>query len=205
LAVSAQDQAKAAATLLLAALGGAALGFLRHNFPPSRIIMGDSGAYFFGFVLAASSILGSLQITTIFGLVPTVLFLLLFFLLPLIDTFQVILRRLFQRRNPLSSPGRDHVHHQLLARGLSQTRTTLVLWAVTLATNVIALVVQGMSTAVIVTTPIGVILSLTAIILLRRHDRHRITNRRASVETADDIPDTPSGCSGPSGSSGSSE
>jgi len=47
-------------------VGGAALGFLRHNFPPSRIIMGDSGAYFFGFVLAASALLGNLKITTVF-------------------------------------------------------------------------------------------------------------------------------------------
>ncbi len=120
LAVSAQDQ-NGRCHILLAALGGAALGFLRHNFPPSRIIMGDSGAYFFGFVLAASSILGNLKITTLFSLVPTVLVLLLFFLVPVFDTVQVVLCRLFQRKNPLYSPGRDHVHHRLLAHGLSQT------------------------------------------------------------------------------------
>ena len=101
LAVSAQDQSKAAATLVLAAVAGAALGFLRHNFPPSRIIMGDSGAYFFGFVLAASSILGGLKVTTVFSLFPTVLFL----FLPLLDTVVVVLRRLLQRKNPISSPG----------------------------------------------------------------------------------------------------
>ncbi len=167
LAVSAQDQAKAAATLLLAALGGAALGFLRHNFPPSRIIMGDSGAYFFGFVLAASSILGNLKITTLFGLVPTVLLLLLFFLVPVLDTVQVVLHRLFQRKNPLSSPGRDHVHHRLLARGHSQTRTTLILWGVTLLTNLVALVVQGMSATVVITTGIGIVVLLAVIALLR--------------------------------------
>ena len=58
LAVSAQFPTRAAATLLLAALAGSALGFLRHNFHPSRIIMGDAGAYFFGYVLAATAILG---------------------------------------------------------------------------------------------------------------------------------------------------
>lgn len=186
LAVSAQDQAKAAATLLLAALGGAALGFLRHNFPPSRIIMGDSGAYFFGFVLAASSILGNLKITTLFGLVPTVLFLLLPFLLPLFDTFQVVLHRLFQRKNPLSSPGKDHLHHHLLARGLSQTRTTLILWGVTLVTNVIALIVQGMSPAVVISTAIGIILLLAIIVLLRL----RAFRRGAAREGADGAPHT---------------
>ncbi|OFW57329.1 MAG: undecaprenyl-phosphate alpha-N-acetylglucosaminyl 1-phosphate transferase [Actinobacteria bacterium RBG_16_64_13] len=180
LAVSAQDQAKAAATLLLAALAGAALGFLRHNFPPSRIIMGDSGAYFFGFVLAASSILGNLKITTIFGLVPTVLFLLLPFLLPLFDTFQVVLRRLVQRKNPLSSPGKDHLHHSLLARGLSQTRTTLILWGVTLITNLVAMIVQGMSVLVIATTAVGVIVLLAIMILVRRRAFRRAAARAAA-------------------------
>lgn len=189
LAVSAQDQAKAAATLLLAALGGAALGFLRHNFPPSRIIMGDSGAYFFGFVLAASSILGNLKITTLFGLVPTVLLLLLFFLVPVLDTVQVVLHRLFQRKNPLSSPGRDHVHHRLLARGLSQTRTTLILWGVTLLTNLVALVVQGMSATVVITTGIGIVVLLAVIALLRLRALRR--GRRADVETPEADVGTP--------------
>ena len=67
LAVSAQFSTRAAATLLLAALGGSALGFLRHNFHPSRIIMGDAGAYFFGYVLAATAMLGNLKVNTIFA------------------------------------------------------------------------------------------------------------------------------------------
>ena len=189
LAASAQDPAKAAATLLLAALGGAALGFLRHNFPPSRIIMGDGGAYFLGFVLASSSILGSLKITTLFGLVPTVLLLLLFFLLPLLDTTQVVIRRLFQRKNPLSSPGTDHVHHQLLARGLSQTRTTLILWGVTLATNLLALILQRMGAAVVVTTAVGTIILLTFVVLLRRRALRIATVREAAGKTGGETTD----------------
>ncbi len=164
LAVAAQgigDRSKAAAaTLLLASVAGASLGFLRHNFPPSRIIMGDSGAYFLGFVLSASSILGSLKITTAFSLVPTVVVMLLPFLLPLGDTFQVVFRRLLQRKNPLSSPGKDHLHHHLLARGLSQRRTTLVLWGVTLVTNIVTMIVQPVSAAVIVTASIGIVVLL---------------------------------------------
>ncbi len=102
MAVSAQDHSKAAATIVLAAVAGAALGFLRHNLPPSRIIMGDSGAYFFGFVLAASSILGNLKITTAFSLFPTVLFL----FLPLLDTVQVIVRRLVEAQEPHLQSGK---------------------------------------------------------------------------------------------------
>ncbi len=181
LAVSAQDQAKAAATLLLAALAGAALGFLRHNFPPSRIIMGDSGAYFFGYVLAASSILGDLKVTTVFALFPTVLFL----LLPLLDTFQVVLRRLVRRENPLSSPGTDHLHHGLLARGLSQTRTTLILWGVTLGTNLVAMKVQDMSWLVIVSTAVGIIALLALMVWRRRRAFRRAARRQALAEPAD--------------------
>lgn len=192
LAVSAQDQAKAAATLLLAAVAGAALGFLRHNFPPSRIIMGDSGAYFFGFVLSASSILGNLKVTTLFSLFPTVFYLLLFFALPLIDTAQVILRRLLKRKNPLSSPGKDHLHHGLLARGFSQTRTTLVLWAVTLVANLVAMAVQGMSVAVTLTTTLGIVVFLTVIVWMRRRALRRALSLQApGSSTSSDRTQTP--------------
>ncbi len=160
LGVSAQFSNRAAASVLLAALGGAALGFLRHNFPPSKIIMGDSGAYFFGFVLAASALLGSLKFTTVFALGPAVFFLLLIFLLPLLDTVQVVFRRLLRRQNPLSTPGRDHLHHVLLARGLSPRRTTLILWTITLLTNVLAMWLQDMRWPVIVTTAVGTVLML---------------------------------------------
>jgi len=181
LAVSAQDQAKAAATLLLAALAGAALGFLRHNFPPSHIIMGDSGAYFFGYVLAASSILGEVKITTIFALFPTVLFL----LLPLLDTLQVVLRRLVRHENPLSSPGTDHLHHGLLARGLSQTRTTLILWGVTLGTNIVAMAVQGMSVLVIISTAVSIMALLALIVWRRRRALRRAAFSQVPEERAD--------------------
>lgn len=141
LAVSAQFETRAAATLVLAALGGGALGFLRHNFYPSRIIMGDAGAYFFGYVLAATAILGNLKVTTVFALVPPVLFL----LLPVLDTTQVFVLRLMAGKNPLSTPGKDHLHHRLLARGFSQRRTALALWTITLVSNWLGMKLQGMT------------------------------------------------------------
>jgi UDP-GlcNAc:undecaprenyl-phosphate GlcNAc-1-phosphate transferase len=156
LAVSAQFDNRAAATLVLAALGGAALGFLRHNFHPSHIIMGDAGAYFFGYVLAATSILGKLQQNTVYALIPTVLFL----LLPVIDTTQVFVRRLMAGKNPLSTPGKDHLHHRLLAWGLSQRHAAFTLWTITLLCNLLAMRVQGMSFPVMMATAIGIILML---------------------------------------------
>ncbi|NES21948.1 MAG: undecaprenyl/decaprenyl-phosphate alpha-N-acetylglucosaminyl 1-phosphate transferase [Symploca sp. SIO3E6] len=157
LAVSAQFPSRAAATLLLAALGGAALGFLRHNFHPSRIIMGDAGAYFFGYLLAATSILGHLKVTTIFALVPPVLFL----LLPVLDTTQVFVRRLMVGKNPLTTPGKDHLHHRLLDWGLSQRHAALILWTIALLSNWLAMKLQGMTGMVIHTTSVGIILLLS--------------------------------------------
>ncbi|WP_017652867.1 MraY family glycosyltransferase [Fortiea contorta] len=156
LAVSAQIPNRAAATLVLAALGGAALGFLRHNFYPSRIIMGDAGAYFFGYVLAATSILGKLQVTTVFSLVPTVLFL----LLPVLDTTQVVVRRLMAGKNPMSTPGKDHLHHRLLAWGFSQRHAAFTLWTITLIFNLLAMRIQGMTLIVMLATTLSIIMFL---------------------------------------------
>lgn len=163
LAVSAQFETRAAATLVLAALGGGALGFLRHNFYPSRIIMGDAGAYFFGYVLAATAILGNLKVTTVFALVPPVLFL----LLPVLDTTQVFVLRLMAGKNPLSTPGKDHLHHRLLARGFSQRRTALALWTVTLVSNWLAMKLQGMTTLASLVT-IGSIIVLLSFTVWQR-------------------------------------
>lgn len=163
LAVSAQFETRAAATLLLAALGGGALGFLRHNFHPSHIIMGDAGAYFFGYVLAATSILGNLKVNTVFALVPPVLFL----LLPVLDTSQVFLLRLMAGKNPLSTPGKDHLHHRLLARGLSQRNTALTLWTITLGSNWLAMKLQGMTLVATLVT-IGTIIVLLGFTVWQR-------------------------------------
>lgn len=163
LAVSAQFETRAAATLVLAALGGGALGFLRHNFYPSRIIMGDAGAYFFGYVLAATAILGNLKVTTVFALVPPVLFL----LLPVLDTTQVFVLRLMAGKNPLSTPGKDHLHHRLLARGFSQRRTALALWTITLVSNWLGMKLQGMTTLASLVT-IGSIIVLLSFTVWQR-------------------------------------
>jgi UDP-GlcNAc:undecaprenyl-phosphate/decaprenyl-phosphate GlcNAc-1-phosphate transferase len=156
LAVSAQPgENRAAATLVLAALGGGALGFLRHNFHPSRIIMGDAGAYFFGYVLAATAILGKLQTSTIFGLVPSVLFL----LLPVLDTTQVIVRRLMAGKNPMNTPGKDHLHHRLLAWGLSQRNAAFTMWSIALVSNLLAMYYQHL-------TLLQMFVTATAIVVL---------------------------------------
>lgn len=163
LAVSAQFPNRAAATLVLAALGGGALGFLRHNFHPSRIIMGDAGAYFFGYVLAATSILGRLNVTTVFSLIPTIMFL----LLPVLDTTQVFVRRIMAGKNPMSTPGKDHLHHRLLAIGFSQRRAAVTLWSVSLVSNLVAMRFQHVTMTVILATGLSIIIFLGFTVLGR--------------------------------------
>ncbi|WP_457629016.1 MraY family glycosyltransferase [Oceanithermus sp.] len=169
LAASAQFETRAAATLLLAAVAGAVLGFLRHNLHPSHIILGDAGAYFLGYVLAATAILGNLKISTVWALVPTALFL----AIPILDTTQVFFRRLAARKNPLAHPGKDHLHHWLLARGLDQHRVAVVLWGLTLASGTLAMRVQGMSWAVTLTAAAGAALLLAFASWRRRRAARR--------------------------------
>ncbi len=162
-AASAQFEARAAATLISAGVAGAALGFLRHNYHPSRIILGDAGAYFLGYVLAATSILGSVKVTTITSLIPTIMLL----LVPVVDTSQVIIKRLLSGNNPLSTPGKDHLHHRLLAQGFSQRHSAVILWGVTLAGNIVAMRMQGARPMAIVVTAIGITVLLIVTIRQR--------------------------------------
>jgi UDP-GlcNAc:undecaprenyl-phosphate/decaprenyl-phosphate GlcNAc-1-phosphate transferase len=157
LAVSSQFPNRAAAALVSAGLAGAALGFLRYNYNPSRIIMGDAGAYFLGYVLAATSILGGVKVTTVASIVPTIMVL----LVPIVDTTQVIIKRLLAGHNPLSTPGKDHLHHRLLAQGFSQRRSAMILWGATLAADMVAMKMQHTNNMAIVVTAIGISLLLT--------------------------------------------
>ena len=124
-----------AAGLLAAALAGSCLGFLRHNFNPARIFMGDGGSYFLGFALAAISIVGPAKgLTSVSLLLP-----LLILSLPLADMSAVIMGRLSEGHSPFY-PDRRHLHHRLLRSGLSHRRTVLLIYAFTQWLGSLALV-----------------------------------------------------------------
>jgi UDP-GlcNAc:undecaprenyl-phosphate GlcNAc-1-phosphate transferase len=110
---------------VLAAASGAILGFVRFNLHPASIIMGDTGSMLLGFLLAAGGIgLTQAQPTGAPFWIPLVVL-----GLPLADTLRVIVRRLAAGK-AIFSADRRHVHHRLLARGLSQRSAVLVLWVV---------------------------------------------------------------------------
>ena len=105
-------------------VAGACIGFLRHNFYPARIFMGDSGALVLGFVLAAVSIQGLLKTAS-----TIVLFLPLMVLaVPILDTSFVVARRL-KNREKLYLPDQAHLHHRFLRRGFTQRRAAATMWA----------------------------------------------------------------------------
>jgi UDP-GlcNAc:undecaprenyl-phosphate GlcNAc-1-phosphate transferase len=110
---------------VLAAAAGGVLGFLRFNLPPSSIIMGDAGSMLLGFVLGAVAI--SLTQAGARGMPPWVPLLVL--ALPLADTGRVTVLRLVSG-HPIFLPDRRHVHHRLLAMGISGRTVVLVLWIV---------------------------------------------------------------------------
>jgi UDP-GlcNAc:undecaprenyl-phosphate GlcNAc-1-phosphate transferase len=127
-----------AAGLLAAALAGACLGFLRHNFNPARIFMGDGGSYFLGFALASISIVGPAKgLTTVSLLLP-----LLILSLPLADMSAVIMGRLSAGRSPFY-PDRRHLHHRLLRAGFSHRRTVIIIYAFTQWLGALALVLAN--------------------------------------------------------------
>lgn len=112
------------AALMTVAVGGAAAGFLPHNFNPARIIMGDAGAMFLGFTLGAISVEGALKSATALAFVVPVLAL----GLPIFDTLFSIARRIAGGR-PFYARDHDHLHHRLLALGLNQRQAVLTLYA----------------------------------------------------------------------------
>src|SRR4051812_22144255 len=123
------------AAILTAIVFGACLGFLRHNFYPARIFMGDSGALLLGFTLAAVSVQGLSKTAALTALVLPLLVL----AVPLLDTSFVVAKRIKQGR-PVYAADRTHLHHRFENIGFSQRRAVVYLyaWCATLAVAALA-------------------------------------------------------------------
>jgi len=112
-------------TVMSTILAGALIGFLRYNFNPASIFLGDSGALFIGFALATLSVQGAQKASTAIAVAIPVLA----FGLPILDTGLALARRFISGR-PIFEADREHIHHMMLAQGWSQRRVALVLYAV---------------------------------------------------------------------------
>jgi UDP-GlcNAc:undecaprenyl-phosphate GlcNAc-1-phosphate transferase len=130
LLVLARESNQELASVLAAALVGICIGFLRYNFNPASIFMGDSGALFLGFSLACIALLGVMKSVAAITLVVP----LLIIGVPVFDTFSAIVRRRRHGR-PVHEADRGHIHHRLLGRGFTQRQTVLIIyiWSIALA------------------------------------------------------------------------
>lgn len=136
------QQGQVLTMVLTAALAGAAIGFLRYNFNPARIFMGDAGALFLGFALGAVSIHGVLKSAATVGVAVPVLAL----GLPIFDTAFAIIRRLVSGKS-IGAADRDHLHHRLIGLGLSVRSAVLVMWAISAWLGLSALAVLEVTSA----------------------------------------------------------
>ena len=121
---------------------GACLGFLFYNLNPANVFMGDSGALFLGFMLAAIGIKLRFpdNVTFVTWMVPV-----LVMGLPVFDTTLVVISRLKRRLNPATTPGRDHVSHRLVAAGMTQREAVLTLYVVSFVLGLTAIFVTQAS------------------------------------------------------------
>lgn len=102
---------------------GSTLGFLFHNFYPAKIFMGDTGALFLGYSISILSLLGLYKSVTLFSFIVPIIIL----GVPVFDTTYAIIRRIVNKK-PISAPDKSHLHHRLLALGLSHRKTVLCIY-----------------------------------------------------------------------------
>jgi UDP-GlcNAc:undecaprenyl-phosphate/decaprenyl-phosphate GlcNAc-1-phosphate transferase len=121
-----------AMAVLAAMLAGANMGFLVFNFHPARIFMGDGGALFSGYTLAALAVTGVLKTPVVVMLLP-----ILVLSVPIIDITYSTIRRLLAGHSPFVADA-NHIHHKLLKAGFSQTRTAVFLYGIAFLSGLLA-------------------------------------------------------------------
>ena len=168
-------QGRVLVAVIALVLTGALAGFLRYNFNPASIFLGDSGSLFVGFALAALSIQGMQKASTAVAVAIPILA----FGLPVVDTSVTIVRR-FMSGKPIFKGDREHIHHMLLARGWSQRRVVFVLYLASAAFGLAAMlfVNSGSGLAAVILFVLGVAIAL-ALGNLRYHE---VAELRASVK-----------------------
>jgi UDP-GlcNAc:undecaprenyl-phosphate GlcNAc-1-phosphate transferase len=124
--------------LMAAALAGALLGFLRYNFSPATVFLGDGGSLSVGLVLAALSLRGSTKSSMAVALVTPLLAL----GFPLLDTALALLRRLLVGRSILQADA-DHIHHRMLRMGMTPRRVVVMLYGMTALFGAMALLTMS--------------------------------------------------------------
>lgn len=125
-----------ASAIFSLAIVGAALGFLRHNFHPAKIIMGDAGSTVLGYALGSIAAIGAFKSATVVAIIVPVLAL----GVPIFDALRVVVVRAW-RGQPVYKPDKTHVHHSLLRAGFSQRQTVALMYLVSACFSLVSMIV----------------------------------------------------------------
>jgi UDP-GlcNAc:undecaprenyl-phosphate GlcNAc-1-phosphate transferase len=124
--------------IIMAALAGACLGFIPYNLNPAKIFAGDTGSLLLGYVLATMSVIGLFKVYAVFSFfVP-----LLVLAIPLFDFVFAFFRRLLKGQNPMKGD-KGHLHHRLINMGLNQKQAVSVLYSISAAFGVVAVLIAS--------------------------------------------------------------
>lgn len=174
------------AAWIAAVMAGALLGFLRWNFNPARIFLGDSGAYLTGFTLGAVAITGVMKTAT----VVTVLLPMLILFFPLLDTSWAIIRRL-ARGKSIFDPDAEHIHHRLLRTGLSQKKVAYLIYAFSGLLGLAASWFVGQQVYYLMVCGGVLAMALFFAEVLNRHRQRHSRGESGQVQRAPDEPEEP--------------
>jgi len=123
-------------------LAASILGFLRHNFFPAKIFLGDTGSMFLGYALSILAVMGVTKAATAISVIVPMVIL----GIPLLDVVFAILRR-YQSHRPIFQPDKEHLHHRLMALGLSHKQTVLAIYGVNLVLGISAFLLTLITTS----------------------------------------------------------
>jgi len=133
------------ASLFALSMFGSSLGFLKHNFPPAKIFMGDTGSMFLGLALSAIAILGAGKSVAVIALLIPILAV----GVPLVDTFLAVFRR-SKARNGIFNADRSHIHHRLLDFGFSARQVVFILYISAILLGIVAVALSTANRGVII-------------------------------------------------------
>ncbi|MTI80563.1 MAG: undecaprenyl/decaprenyl-phosphate alpha-N-acetylglucosaminyl 1-phosphate transferase [Firmicutes bacterium] len=164
--------------ILALILAGAVFGFLRYNFHPAKIFLGDTGSMFLGYCLAVLAIMGLTKSATVISVfIPIVIL-----GIPLLDTFFAIVRRCYKQQ-PIFKPDKEHLHHRLMAMGLTHRQTVLAIYCISAFMGASAYLLN-----VITTDRAILLLAVMSLVIIFGANKIGVTGKqKASVQTERNI------------------
>ena len=153
---------------------GATVGFLKYNFHPAKIFMGDTGSMFLGYNLAVLAVMGFTKSFTLLSLVTPILVL----AIPILDTLFAIIRRKMNNK-PIFKPDKNHLHHCLLNYGFSHRDTVLIIYAVSAVLALCGLIMTYLNPA----QGVGLLVVISVVIIYGAMELGVIGNKKEKEST----------------------